>query len=73
MSCPTPAAPRFLEAARCLIKPPAILTRRPSLTPAGLETTRLEVDDSVVYLAVLADGLVAGDGMGRVHWLKIVG
>jgi WD40 repeat protein len=37
------------------------------------EITRLEVDAAVPCLSVLPDGrLVAGDQMGRLHWLKFV-
>jgi WD40 repeat protein len=39
----------------------------------GTETARLEVDGAVPCLAALPDGrLVAGDALGRLHWLVIV-
>ncbi len=39
----------------------------------GSEAAQLEVDASVHCLAALADGsLVAGDRLGRLHWLEIV-
>jgi WD40 repeat protein len=38
----------------------------------GIEIARLEVDAAVHRLAALADGgLVAGDELGRLHWLEI--
>ena len=40
----------------------------------GTETTRLEVDASVSsVIALLGGGLVAGDRLGRLHWLEIEG
>ena len=40
---------------------------------ATKEVARLEVDSDVKCIAALHDGsLVAGDQLGRVHWLKIV-
>jgi len=37
------------------------------------EMTRLEVDAPVRCLAALSDGrVVAGDALGRLHWLKVV-
>jgi WD40 repeat protein len=37
------------------------------------ETARLEVDGAVICLATLADGrFVAGDALGRLHWLEVV-
>ncbi len=40
----------------------------------GAETARLEVDAGIIGLAALSDGrLVAGDSLGRLHWLEIVG
>jgi WD40 repeat protein len=42
-------------------------------TTAICEITRLEVDAEVLCLATLPDGrFVAGDALGRFHWLKIV-
>ena len=41
---------------------------------SGAETARLEVDAAVRCLAALSDGRpVAGDQLGRLHWLEIVG
>ena len=41
-------------------------------TSSGKELARLEVDSAVHCLAALPDGhLVAGDAIGRLHWLKI--
>jgi WD40 repeat protein len=38
------------------------------------EIARLEVDGTIACLAALPDGrLVAGDMLGRLHWLVIVG
>jgi WD40 repeat protein len=44
-------------------------------TGACREITRLEVDAPVVDLSALLEGggLVAGDQLGRLHWLEIVG
>ena len=40
-------------------------------TTSGREMTRLEVDASVLCLAALSHNrLVAGDGIGRLHWLE---
>jgi WD40 repeat protein len=40
----------------------------------GAELCRLEVDAPVLCVIALSDKyLVAGDGMGRLHWLDIVG
>ena len=37
------------------------------------EVSRLEVDAAVGCLAALPDGrLVAGDALGRLHWLEIL-
>jgi WD40 repeat protein len=54
----------FLEAARRQLWPPAILTRRLSLTPPGAETARFEGHSgSVAALCVLPDGrLASGSG-----------
>lgn len=39
----------------------------------GIETARLEVDASVeCVLATGARQLVAGDALGRLHWLEII-
>jgi hypothetical protein len=39
----------------------------------GAEAARLEIDGAVTCLAALPDGrLVAGDSLGRLHWLEIV-
>jgi WD40 repeat protein len=39
----------------------------------GAEIGRLEIDGAVTCLAALPDGrLVAGDALGRLHWLVIV-
>jgi WD40 repeat protein len=40
----------------------------------GREVARLELDAAVICLAALPDGrLLAGDQLGRLHWLEIVG
>ena len=53
-------APTFLDGARRLIAPPAIVTTTPSLTPPGAETARLEGHiGEVTALAVLPDGRLA--------------
>jgi WD40 repeat protein len=40
---------------------------------AGTESARLEVDAPVFCLVTISDRrLIAGDGMGRLHWLEIV-
>ncbi|MFN4025751.1 MAG: WD40 repeat domain-containing protein, partial [Hyphomonas sp.] len=40
----------------------------------GAETARLELDDAASSLVALSGGrLVAGDGLGRLHWLAIKG
>jgi WD40 repeat protein len=60
MGCKAIGATGFLQAARCLLSPPAILTQRLSLTPPGAETARLEGhSDSVYALCVLPDGRLA--------------
>ena len=42
-------------------------------TRSGAEVTRLEVDAGVLCLATLSnDRIVAGDALGRLHWLEIV-
>ncbi len=42
-------------------------------TKAGAEHTRLEVDAAVECLIALPDGrFVAGDQIGRLHWLEIL-
>jgi WD40 repeat protein len=53
----------FLDNARRSLSPPAILTSRPSLTPLGAETARLEGhSDSVLALCPLPDGRLASGG-----------
>lgn len=60
LACPDPAAPAFLDRARQLIKPPALLTQRLGLTPPGAETARLEGHTGrVSALSVLPDGRLA--------------
>src|SRR5262249_31050874 len=55
-----PTAPMFLDAARQHLILPALLTRRPSLTPPGAETARLEGHAGWVQaLAALPDGRLA--------------
>jgi hypothetical protein len=50
----------FLNAARQLLRPPAILERHPSLTPPGAETARLEGHSGeITALCVLPDGRLA--------------
>jgi WD40 repeat protein len=40
---------------------------------AGAETARLETDAPIVSMIVLPTGrLVAGDRLGRLHWLEVV-
>ena len=40
---------------------------------SGAEITRLEVDAAVLSLLVLPDGrLIAGDGLGQLHWLQVL-
>src|SRR5271166_4379468 len=40
---------------------------------AGAETARLETDAPISCIAALPSGrLVAGDAIGRLHWLEIV-
>ena len=40
---------------------------------AGAETARLEIDAPIRCIAALPSGrLVAGDALGRLHWLEIV-
>ncbi len=40
---------------------------------AGAETARLEIDAPIPCIAALPSGrLVAGDSLGRLHWLEIV-
>lgn len=76
MGSADPAAPAFLDRARRLIKPPALITRRLSLTPPGAELTRLEgrKRDAVAALAVLADGrLVIGSNDTTRVWNPATG
>jgi WD40 repeat protein len=40
---------------------------------AGTETARLEIDSPILCLTILPNGhLVAGDMLGRLHWLEVV-
>jgi hypothetical protein len=40
---------------------------------AVVETTRLETDGPITCIAALpSGGLVAGDAIGRLHWLEVV-
>jgi hypothetical protein len=49
----------------------SVSARRPNTT--GL-ITRLDVDSLVACVTAVPDGsLVAGDGLGRLHWLEIRG
>ena len=60
MACADPGAPAFLESARHLIRPPALMTQSQSLTPPGAEAARLEGHTSwVAALTVLPDGRLA--------------
>jgi WD40 repeat protein len=60
MGCEEVTATGFLDRARRAISPPAILTLRPSLTPPGAETARLEGHtDWVRALCMLADSRLA--------------
>jgi WD40 repeat protein len=60
MGCKAAGAVEFLEAARSQLSPPAILALRPTLTPPGVETARLEGHSaSVNILCVLQDGRLA--------------
>ena len=57
-----PEMPAFLDAARCLVVPPVILTQSRSLTPPGAESARLEGHSGwgwVSALCVLPDGRLA--------------
>ena len=68
MACADPAAAPFLRRAHNLIEPPALLPARPSLTPPGAESARLEGHtDWVAALAVLPGGRLASplSGFGR--------
>ncbi|MGA9599365.1 MAG: TIR domain-containing protein [Methylocystis sp.] len=58
------AASGFLERARSGLSAPAILTTRPSLTPPGAETARLEGHSSGVHsLCLLPDGRLASGSL----------
>ena len=60
MACADPVAPTFLSSARRLIRPPALITQRLSLTPPGAEAARLEGHTGEVNaLALLRDGRLA--------------
>jgi hypothetical protein len=73
MAIEDPAIKSLLDAGRRLIRPSAMLTRTPSLTPPGAETAHLEVDAPITSCAALTDGgLVASDRNGRLHWLEIL-
>ena len=59
-----PEMPAFLDAARCLVVPPVILTQSRSLTPPGAESARLEGHSgSVDALCVLPDGRLASGSL----------
>ena len=59
-----PEMPAFLDAARCLVVPPVILTQSRSLTPPGAESARLEGhSDWVFALCVLPDGRLASGSL----------
>jgi hypothetical protein len=48
-------------------------TIRPWDVARGAETARLEADAPLLCLTALADlHLVAGDSLGRLHWLEVV-
>jgi WD40 repeat protein len=60
MAIEDPAIKDFLAAARRVVRPPAMLTRTPSLTPPGVETARLEGHTNrVTVLCLLPDGRLA--------------
>jgi hypothetical protein len=60
MTCSDPAAPAFVNRARTLIEPPALVSEHPSLTLPGAEMLRLEGHSgAVTALAVLPDGRLA--------------
>ena len=40
---------------------------------AGAETACLEIESPILCLTILPNGhLVAGDSLGRLHWLEVV-
>jgi WD40 repeat protein len=60
MACQSVAATGFLHRARRILSSPAILTRRASLTPPGVQTGRLEGHSAPVrVLCALPDGRLA--------------
>jgi WD40 repeat protein len=60
IACQSPNIPAFLDAARRVLVPPAILTQSRSLTPPGAESAHLEGHSgSVTALCVLPDGRLA--------------
>ncbi|MEE9586398.1 MAG: hypothetical protein V3V97_00045, partial [Hyphomicrobiaceae bacterium] len=64
MACEDARAARFLDEARRLVSAPAILTQRPSLSPPGAETARLEGHaDGVAVLTQLTDGRIASGSL----------
>ena len=66
MTYTDPAVADLLKQARRLIAPRALLPERPSLTPPGAETARLEGHTSYIYaLMVLPDGRLASGSSDR--------
>ena len=54
-----------------------VATIRPTIrlwdVKTGAETARLETDAPILCLTTLPNGrVVAGDGLGRLHWLEVV-
>ncbi len=64
------AASGFLDKARRLIPRPTIVPLRPTLTPPGAETARLDwLADPVTALCLLADGRLASGSVDKTIWL----